>query len=46
MSRQSIIVRSDFKLALNNNDRNLSSLNKDKQCVNNLLDYYSDDKKV
>lgn len=45
MSRQSIIVRSDFKLALNNNDRNLSSLKKDKQCINSLLDYYSDDKK-
>ena len=45
MSKQSIIVRSDFKLALNNNDRNLSSLKKDKQCINSLLDYYSDDKK-
>ena len=45
MSRQSIIVRSDFKLALNNNDRNLSSLKKDKQCIDSLLDYYSDDKK-
>lgn len=45
MSRQSIIVRSDFKLALNNNDRNLSSLKKDKQCIKSLLDYYSDDKK-
>ena len=45
MSKQSIIVRSDFKLAINNNDRNPSSLKKDKQCINSLLDYYSDDKK-
>ncbi len=45
MSKQSIIVRSDFKLALNNNDRHLSTLKGDKKCVNNLLDYYSDDKK-
>lgn len=45
MSRQNIIVRSDYKLALNNIDRHLNTIKSDIRCVNNLLDYYSDDKK-
>ena len=45
MSRQNIIVRSDYKLALNNIDRHLNTMKSDIRCVNNLLDYYSDDKK-
>ncbi len=45
MSKQDIIVRSDFKLALNNPDRNKYTINHDKSTINNMLGYYSDDKK-
>lgn len=45
MSKQDIIVRSDFKLALNNLDRNKYTINHDKSTINNMLGYYSDDKK-
>lgn len=40
-----IICRTDYKLALNNRDRNRIFNNKDKKYVDKLLDYFSDDKK-
>lgn len=45
MSKHDIIIRSDFKLALSNHDRNRKSFNRDKKYVNNILDYFSDDSK-
>jgi hypothetical protein len=45
MTKQSIIVRSDFKLSLNNVDRNKYTINSDKKILNKMLDYYSDDEK-
>lgn len=45
MTKQNVVIRSDYKLALKNNDRNISHLYSDKKCVERLLSYYSDDKK-
>ena len=45
MSKHDVIIRSDFKLALSNHDRNRKNFNRDKKYVNNILDYFSDDKK-
>lgn len=45
MSRQNIIIRSDYKLSLSNVDRHKRNIDSDKRIVNNLLNYYADDKK-
>lgn len=40
-----IVCRSNFKLSLNNIDRNKKIVNRDIKYVNKIIDYYSDDKK-
>ncbi len=45
MSSPNVIIRSDFKLSLNNVDRHKRNIESDKRIINNLLNYYSDDKK-
>lgn len=45
MSKHDVIIRSDFKLALSNHDRNRKNYNRDRKYVSNILDYFSDDSK-
>ena len=45
MNNPNIIIRSDFKLALNSLNRHKQTISSDKKIVSSILDYYSDDKK-
>lgn len=45
MTDKNIVVRTNFKLSLNNVDRNKLSISKDKKYIEKVIDYFSDDKK-
>ena len=45
MSKSNVIVRMDYKLSLNNIDRNKNNSIKESNYVNRMIDYFIDDKK-
>jgi len=45
VTNPNIIVRTDFKLSINNIDRNKFKIKSDQKSVNSMLEYFSDDKK-
>ena len=45
MNKSNVIVRMDYKLSLNNIDRNKNNFIKESNYVNRMIDYFIDDKK-
>lgn len=45
MTKANVVVKCDYRLSLNNNDRNKKYNNKDITYVDNMLDYFSNDEK-
>lgn len=45
MTNKKIVIRANFKLSLNNPDRNKLTSSKDKSYIDKVIDYFSDDKK-
>ena len=45
MNKTTVIVRMDYKLSINNIDRNKNNSIKESNYVNRMIDYFIDDKK-